>query len=101
VADLVASAKSHQVRVHTTATPRLGSGVLFDGFPAGQPGACVPGLTDRSLGFEVNACADSMINDNLTVSLVSGGAHPGEVVRQVSGRTAHFALALLWLAYAS
>ena len=36
---------------------------------------------------------------NFTLSLVVGGADPGEVVRQVSGRTANFALGMLYLAY--
>ncbi len=90
---------SHQIRVHTTPTPRLSSGVIFYKFLADQPGAYAPDNTSRNIGVEVDAYADWTINDNFTLSLVGGGASPGEVVRQVSGRTANFALGLLYLAY--
>ena len=90
---------SHQIRVHLMPTPRLNSGVIFYRFLADQPGAYAPGNTSRNIGFEVDAYADWTINDNFTLSVVGGGANPGEVVRQVSGRTANFALGLLYLAY--
>jgi len=90
---------SHQVRVHVTPTPHLGSGVIVYRFLADQPGSYAAGLTGRNIGFEVNAYADWTINDNFTLSLVGGGADPGEVVQQVSGRTTSFALGLLYLAY--
>jgi hypothetical protein len=90
---------SHQVRVHATPTPRLGCGLIVYRFLADQPASYVPGLTARNIGVEVNAYADWAINDNFTLSLVGGGADPGEVVRQVSGRTTNFVLGTLYLAY--
>jgi len=90
---------SHQVRVHAAPTARLGSGLIVYRFLADHPAAYAPGLTTRNIGFEINAYADWTINDNFTLSLVGGGADPGEVVRQVSGRTANFALGMLYLTY--
>ena len=90
---------SHQVRVQTTPTARLGSGVIVYEFLADQPTTCAPGLVSRNIGLEVNAYADWAINGNFPLSLAGGGADPGEVVQRVSGRTAGFALGLLYLAY--
>ena len=73
------------------------SGLIVCRFLADHPAACAPGVAARNIGFEVDAYADWTINNNFTLSVVGGGADPGEVVRQVSGRTANFALGMLYL----
>ena len=90
---------SHQVRVHTAPTKRLGTGVIVYQFFADHPASYGPGVTSRNLAFEVDVYADWSINDNFTLSLVGGGADPGEAVRQASGRTESFALGMLYLSY--
>jgi hypothetical protein len=91
--------RSHQVRLHVSPAPGVGSGVLFYKFLLDNPSSYAPGVTDRNLAFEVNWYTDWEINDHFTASFVAAFANPQKAIEQSIGRSENFRYGMVFLAY--
>jgi len=74
-------------------------GTCWQGEIAGEYFLSNSNLISHQVRVRATPYTDWTINDNFTLSVVGGGADPGDVVRQVCGRTGNFAPGLLYLTY--
>jgi hypothetical protein len=90
---------SHQLRVHTTPTESIETGLMFFRFQLDHPAALAPQVTSDDVGYELDWYMDWAINDNFAASFVAAVAEPGDAVEQSSGRTDTFFYGMIFLAY--
>jgi hypothetical protein len=92
--------KSHEIRVHTTPTEAIGTGLIFFNFKLDQPASFAPGVTAKDVANELDWYMDWKINENFTASFVAAYADPGKAVQQGFDRTKNFTYGMVYLAYA-
>ncbi len=90
---------SHQVRLHTSPSDSIGTGLILYKFLADKAAAFGPEVTARDLAFEVDWYLDWELNENFTLSFVGAFADPGKVVEEVYRRTKNFAYGMIYVAY--
>jgi len=90
---------SHQVRLHTTPTEAIGTGLMFYKFLADNPAALGPGVTSSDLAFELDWYMDWSVNENFTFSFVGAFANPQQAVEQANDRTENFGYGMIFIAY--
>jgi len=90
---------SHQLRVHTTPTESISTGLIFFDFLLDQPASFGPQVTSDAVAYELDWYMDWTINDNFIISFVAAIADPGEAVEQSSGRTDTFVYGMIFAAY--
>ena len=90
---------SHQVRLHTTPTEAIGTGLIFYKFLADKPEALGPEVTSSDLAFELDWYMDWKVNENFTFSFVGAFANPQEAVEQANDRTENFGYGMIFIAY--
>jgi len=88
---------SHQLRVHTTPTEAIGTGLIFYDFRLDNPASA--GVTSKDVATELDWYMDWTINDNFVVSFVAAVAEPGDAVEQSSGRTDTFWYGMAFASY--
>jgi hypothetical protein len=86
---------SHQLRLHVTPSPKIGTGLIAYAFRLEQQGT----FTSKSILSELDGYCDWKINGNFTASFVAAYAHPQDVVREAFGRTDDFVYGMVYLAY--
>jgi hypothetical protein len=87
---------SHQLRVHTKPTDKIGTGLIFYDFLLDRP---VAPVTSDKVAWEVDWYMDWALNDNFTFSFVAAYGDPGQAVEQSSGRTDNFTYGMIFVAY--
>lgn len=90
---------SHQIRVHTTPTESLSTGLMFYNFLLDKPAALGPGVTSDEAATELDWYADWAVNDNFMLSFVLAVADPGDAIQQSSGRDDTFTYGMIYAAY--
>jgi len=90
---------SHQIRVHTTPSESISTGLIFYDFILDTPSAAGPGVTSDKAATELDWYMDWTVNDNVTLSFVAAAADPGKAVEQSSGRTDTFWYGMIFAAY--
>jgi hypothetical protein len=90
---------SHQLRVHTTPSEAISTGLIFYDFILDHPSAAGPGVTSDKAATELDWYMDWSVNDNVTLSFVAAAAEPGKAVEQSSGRTDTFWYGMIFAAY--
>lgn len=90
---------SHQVRLHTTPTEAVGTGLILYRFLLDRPASFAPGVTDRHLAVEADWYLDWEINETFTLSIVAAVADPGTAVQQAFERTARFTYGMVYFSY--
>jgi Alginate export len=90
---------SHEVRIHTTPTDKIGTGLIFFDFLADKPQALGPLITARDVAFEMDWYMDWKLTKNITMSAIGAYANPGQFVQQVYDRTKSFFYGMLYFAY--
>lgn len=88
---------SHQLRVHTTPTEAISTGLIFYDFLLDNAESA--GVTSDDVATELDWYMDWTINDNFIVSFVAAAAEPGDAVKQSSGRTDTFWYGMIFAAY--
>ena len=63
--------KSHEIRVHTTPTEAIGTGLIFFNFNLDRPASFAPGVTAKDVANELDWYMDWKINENFTASFVA------------------------------
>jgi hypothetical protein len=87
---------SHQLRVHTTPTESISTGLILWDFLLDQ--VAVSGDPD-DVAFELDWYMDWSVNDNFVMSFVAALAEPGDAVEASSGRTDTFLYGMIFAAY--
>lgn len=87
---------SHQLRVHTTPTESISTGLILWNFLLDQ--VAVSGDPD-DVAFELDWYMDWSVNDNFVMSFVAALAEPGDAVEASSGRTDTFLYGMIFAAY--
>ena len=87
---------SHQLRVHTTPTESISTGLIFYQFLLDQ--VAEPGDPD-DVARELDWYMDWSVNDNFIMSFVAALAEPGDAVEESSGRTDTFLYGMIFAAY--
>ncbi len=90
---------SQQVRLHTTPTESLGTGLIFYDFTFERPAAVGPTVTSDKAAYELDWYADWSVNKNVIVSFVAAWAQPNKGVEQAYGRTQDFTYGMIFIAY--
>lgn len=90
---------SHQLRVHTTPSDSISTGLILYDFRLDIPASAGPGVTSDKLAYELDWYMDWSINDNFSMSFVAAIAEPDDAVEQSSGRTDTFYYGMVFLAY--
>jgi hypothetical protein len=90
---------SHQVRVHTSPTESLSTGLIYYNFLLDKPAALGPGVTSDKAANELDWYADWAVNDNFMLSFVLAVADPGDAIQQSSGREDTFTYGMIYAAY--
>lgn len=90
---------SHEVRVHTTPTESIGTGLIYFNFSLDQPASFAPGVTATNLARELDWYMDWKVNKNFTLSLVAAYGDPGKAVQQAFDRTKNFTYGMIYVAY--
>ena len=90
---------SHQVRLHTTPSESLGTGLIFYDFILDRPAAFGPTVTSDHAAYEFDWYADWTVNKHVILSFVAAWAQPGKAVEQFSGRTQDFVYGMIFAAY--
>jgi hypothetical protein len=88
---------SHQLRVHTSPTEAISTGLMYFDFTLDQ--AASAGVTADDVVQEIDWYMDWSINDNFTLSFVAAVAEPGDAVQQSSGRDETFYYGMLFASY--
>lgn len=89
---------SHQLRVHTTPSPSISTGLIFFDFLQDQPSR-FGAITADKIATELDWYMDWKVNANFTLSFLAAVAKPGEVVELTSGRTDSFLFGMVFAAY--
>ena len=87
------------MRLHTTPTEAIGTGLIFYKFLADKPEALGPEVTSSDLAFELDWYMDWKVNENFTFSFVGAFANPQEAVEQANDRTENFGYGMIFIAY--
>ena len=87
---------SHQLRVHTSPSESISTGLILWSFLLDQVAAS--GDPD-DVALELDWYMDWSINDNFIVSFVAAVADPGDAVEASSGRTDTFLYGMIFAAY--
>ncbi len=90
---------SHELRVHTSPTEKIGTGLIYFDFLADHPATFAPGVTAKDIAREIDWYMDWKLNSNFTLSLVGAYADPGQAVKQGFDRTKNFTYGMAYLAY--
>jgi hypothetical protein len=90
---------SHQLRVHTTPTESISTGLMFYDFQLDKPAALGPQVTSNAVATELDWYMDWTVNKNFIVSFVAAYADPGKAIQQSSGRTDNFIYGMIYAAY--
>jgi hypothetical protein len=90
---------SHQLRVHTSPSESVETGLILYDFLLDEPESLGPGVTSDEVGFELDWYLDWTVNENFTLSLVAAYADPGDAIEQSTGRTDEFTYGMIFLAY--
>jgi hypothetical protein len=90
---------SHQVRVHTSPTESLSTGLIYYNILLDKPAALGPGVTSDKAANELDWYADWAVNDNFMLSFVLAVADPGDAIQQSSGREDTFTYGMIYAAY--
>ncbi len=90
---------SHEVRVHTTPTESIGTGLIYFNFNLDRPASFAPGVTATNLAHELDWYMDWKVNKNFTLSLVAAYGDPGKAVQQAFDRTKNFTYGMIYVAY--
>ncbi len=90
---------SHQLRVHTTPTEAIGTGLMFYDFLFDRPAAVGPGVTADDAAIELDWYIDWKLNEHFTCSFIGAFANPGDAVEQAYDRTDNLAYSMVWVAY--
>ena len=88
---------SNQLRVHTTPSEAIGTGLILFDFHLDDTQAA--GVTSDNLATELDWYMDWTLNDNFTVSFVAAYAHPGQAVIQAFGRDEDFYYGMVYASY--
>jgi len=88
---------SHQLRVHTTPSEAISTGLIFYDFKLDNPAASA--VTSDDVATELDWYMDWSINDNFILSFVAAVADPGKAIEQSSGRTDTFIYGMIFAAY--
>jgi hypothetical protein len=88
---------TNEVRLHTTPTESIGTGLMFFDFKLDNPASA--GVTSSSVAKELDWYMDWTVNPHLIVSFVAAVADPGKAVEQSSGRTDTFIYGMIYAAY--
>ena len=91
--------KSHQVRLHTSPSGSVDSGLMLWDFLFDVPAALGPTVTSDHALTELDWYLDWKINTRLSLTLVAAAADPGKGAQQAYGRTSEFVYGLIFLAY--
>lgn len=90
---------SHQLRVHTSPSDAISTGLIFYDFQLDIPGALGPQVTSDEVALELDWYMDWSLNDNWTFSFVAAVAEPGDAIEQSSNRTDTFYYGMIFAAY--
>jgi hypothetical protein len=90
---------SHQLRVHTSPSESISTGLIFYDFQLDVPGTLGAQVTSDEVALELDWYMDWSINDNWTFSFVAAIAEPGDAIEQSSGRTDTFYYGMIFAAY--
>ena len=90
---------SHQIRLHTTPTESLSTGLIYYNFLLDNPAAAGENVTSDNVANELDWYADWAINDNFMLSLVLAVADPNHAMKQSTGRSDTFTYGMVYLAY--
>ncbi len=88
---------SHQLRVHTTPSDAISTGLIFYDFRLDQPSAS--GVTSDDVALELDWYMDWSFNDNFILSFVAAVAEPGDAIEESSGRSDTFYYGMIFAAY--
>ncbi len=89
--------KSHQIRLHASPSDAIGTGLFYYVFQLARPEAL--GITAIDVANEIDWYMDWKINTNFSASFLLAWTSPGEVVKQLYGRTQDFTYGMLYFQY--
>ncbi len=90
---------SHQLRVHTTPSESISTGLILYDFRLDNAASFGPLVTSKEVGQELDWYMDWTINDNFELSFVAAVAEPGGAIEQAADRNDSFVYGMIFAAY--
>ncbi|HSC66132.1 MAG TPA: hypothetical protein VLC79_00465 [Cellvibrio sp.] len=90
---------SHQIRIHTSPSESISTGLIYYNFLTDVPVAVGPNSTSDKVANEIDWYTDWSINDNFTLSVVLAVADPNEIVEKTADRDDLMTFGIVYLAY--
>jgi hypothetical protein len=88
--------KTHMLRLHTTPTDKISTGLLFFDYTLDQPGSYQGGVISDEIGQEINWYMDWKFHKYFSVSFVLARTQPGKAIEQAHDRTKDFKYGMIY-----
>lgn len=88
--------KTHMLRLHTTPTDKISTGLLFFDYTLDQTGSYQGGVISDEIGQEINWYMDWKFHKYFSVSFVLARTQPGKAVEEAHDRTKDFKYGMIY-----
>lgn len=90
---------THMLRVHTSPTATIGTGLIWFDYSIDQPATYEGGVSSDDLGSEINWYMDWQLTAWMNVSFVLARANPGRAVEEAFDRRTDFRYGMVYLGF--